>query len=190
MMRFVSHGGFTLVEALLAGVALAVAIAAILGAYIGQITLNEHSRNLSLAAQDANRVMEQLRLQNSPCAGTSPSASVPAATGVGTCTAPITSWNDWLQRCGGGKSVQPNPTVNELITLTCQNRAGTVTPCPANENPIRATVAVCWRHRNRTIGECTWNGANLVADENVVVAADTPNVIDSPVMLTTLVTCR
>jgi len=156
---------------------------------VGQVTLNEHSRNLSLTAQDANRVMEQLRLQNSPCAGTTPSAAFPPWTAACSGVAPITSWDDWLQRCGGGKSILPNPAANELITRTCQNQGGTMT-CAANDNPIRVTVAVCWRHRNRTIGECTWNGANLVADENVVVAADTPNVIDSPVMLTTLVTCR
>jgi type II secretory pathway pseudopilin PulG len=179
-----SSDGFTLAEVLLGGMALAVAMAAILGAYLGQVTLNEHARNLSVAVQDANRVMERLRQQNSPCVGTSnPSAAAPAG---------FASWDAWLNDTGatggGGKSILPTPAANELITVTTQNAAGTGPP-GANENPIRVTVAVCWRHRNRTLGECTWNNVNLVADEAVPMPADT-NVIDSPAMLTTLVTCR
>jgi hypothetical protein len=156
--------------------ALSVAIAAILGAYIGQLTLNEHARNLSLAIQDANRVIEQLRQQNSPCAvgTTAPSATAP---GGG-------SWDAWLQGAGGGKSIQPTPAVNELLILTCQNRDGTAA-CVAGDNPIRVTAAVCWRHRNRTLGECTWSGTALSASDT-----DADGVIESPAMLTTLVTCR
>ena len=193
LMKLLSRDGFTLAEVLLGGVALAVAIAAILGAYLGQITLSEHARNLQLAVQDANRVMEQLRQQNIGCGGT-PSSVPPGGAG---------SWNAWLDGAGGGKSIQPTPTVNERIVVTCQDRNGTQY-CPASQmgtewhaagaagtaNPLRVTIAVCWRHRNRTLGECSWNGASLSADQSVVVASDTPNVIDSPAMLTTLITCR
>ena len=57
-------------------------------------------------------------------------------------------------------------------------------------DPSRVTVAVCWRQRGRTIGECAWNGAALTADDTVTVTPDTADVIDAPTMLTTLVTCR
>ena len=192
--------GFTLAEVLLGGVALAVAIAAILGAYLGQVTLSEHARNLQLAVQDANRVMEQLRQKNIGC-GSTPSV-VP--------TDGAANWNAWLDAAGGGKSIQPNPTANERIVVTCQKRDGgsaatdycgsanqvgnewvSQAGATTNFNPIRVTVAVCWRHRNRTLGECTWDGAALNPDDaGVTVASDTAGVVDSPAMLTTLITCR
>ena len=156
---------------------LAVAIATLLGTFLGQLTLNEHARHLAWATNDASRVMEQLRLRNTnPCvADPNPSAAVPAATGVGTCTAPIVSWDDWLQRCGEGKSIQPNPAVNELVVVTS-----------SGADPLTVTVAVCWRHRGRTLGECTWNGA-LAANPG---AGGDVQVTESPAMLTTFMTCR
>lgn len=180
--------GFTLAELVLGAMVLAIAIAAILGAYVGQVTLNEHARNLSLAIQDASRVIEQIRQDNTSC-GASPKALWPSGT----------SWDSWLANAGGGKSLTQNIAIgNELVVVTCQDRDGT-TPSPwlscssppPGTNPLRVTVTVCWRHRQRTIGECTWNAgtSTLTADETVVVPGDT-NVIDSPAMLTTLVTCR
>src|SRR3989338_10195597 len=141
-----SSDGFTLAEVVLGGMALSVAIAAILGAYIGQLTLNEHARNLSVAIQDANRIIEQIRQQNSGC--TTPSASPPGG---------FATWDVWLNDTsptgGGGKSIQPTPNVNELVVLTAQNRDGT--PLAANANPIRVTAAVCWRHRTGRSGNVT-----------------------------------
>ena len=184
--------GATLIEVLLAALLLAVALAAILGAYLWQQVLNEHSRNLSLAIQDANRVMERLRQRNTGC--TDPTAQPPAGA----------NWDVWLASAdGGGKSLQPTLNTQELIVVTCQNRDGTQY-CPAaqmgtewhaagpagTQNPLRVTVAVCWRSRSRIIGECSWNGVALAADDTLPVALDTAGVIDSPAMLTTLVTCR
>src|SRR3989338_8388413 len=182
--------GFTLAEVLLGAMALSVAIAAILGAYIGQLTLNEHARNLSVAIQDANRVIERIRQQNTPCVGsTAPTALPPVPYNTA-----VNRWDEWLADTtatgGGGKSIQPLPNVNELVVLTAQNRAGTATwVAGSGENQIRVTAAVCWRHRARTIGECDWNGANLVENELLNMPTDT-TAIDSPAMLTTLVTCR
>ena len=193
------RSGFTLVEVVLGGLTLAIVAAAILGAYVGQVTLNEHARNLSLAVQDANRVIEQIRQQNTGCQRPS---VVPAG---------VTSWNAWMNIGGAGapKSIQPNPDTNELVAVTCQNDPRpppAVPPAPSlcgdvdqvgtgewsrqagvntDFDLLRITVAVCWRHRNRTIGECTWNGAALTASD-----AHGNGVIDSPVRLTTLVTCR
>ena len=186
-MRIHSANGFTLIEIVLGALTLVVAATAILGAYLGQGILNEHARNLSLAVQDANRVIEQIRLQNSPCnPGPNPSAVQPF--GV--------SWDDWLQTLPNVKSIgTPNVVnTNELVVITCQNRTGTAIVACNNagappEDPLRVTVAICWRQRLRTIGECMTAGALAPADgtngpDNI------PGVVESPAMLTTLVTCR
>lgn len=190
-----SHGqqatGFTLVEVVLGTFTLTIAAVAILGAYLGQVTLNEHARNLSLAVHDANRILEQIRRQNSGGACSTPSVSL------------VGGWDAWLQAQNPGKSV-PNPAAtanaSERIVVTCQNEAATQYCNPATQvsasewrstggapthDPLRVTVSVCWRHRNRTLGECAWAG-------NALTPADTNGnmVIDSPAMLTTLVTCR
>lgn len=154
--------GFTLVEVILAGMVLVIAISAIMGAYISQVTLNEHARNLSLAMNDATRVMEQIRQQNSPCAGALPTANTAGG------------WDAWLQ--AAGKSVSPTAPQLERVTVT----TGAVA------NPLEVTVAVCWRHRNRTIGECQWTGAVFTDTE----VGDGDGTVESPAMLTTLVTCR
>jgi len=60
--------GMTLVEFLMGVVVLAVAVISLLGVSVSQTRLNEHARNLSWAASDAGRVMEELRRQNTACA--------------------------------------------------------------------------------------------------------------------------
>ncbi len=125
--------GFTLIELLIGAATLAIAIVALLGAFFGQITLNEHARNMTWAINDANRVMERLRQLNSnPCGGAVPitfptadAGRVPECGGAG-----CASWDAWLASQGvpSGKSIQPfnvaNPTNNELIVVTCQNSVG------------------------------------------------------------------
>jgi type II secretory pathway pseudopilin PulG len=163
--------GLTLVEILIGAVILSVAITALLGAFVSQITLNEHARNLTWAVNDASRMMEQIRRQNSGGACAAPSVNPPAGFG---------SWDAWLTDTtvngGGGKSIQPNPAVNELMVVTSQGVL-----------PLTVTVAVCWRHRNRTLGECTWNGAVLVPNPG---AGGDLLVTESPAMLSTLMACR
>lgn len=150
---------------------LAMAIVTLLGTFLGQLTLNEHARHLAWATNDASRVMEQLRRQNSGASCAAPSATPPAG---------FASWDAWLADTtangGSGKSLQPNPAVNELVVVTS---SGT--------DPLTVTVAVCWRHRNRTLGECTWNGAALAANPG---AGGNPQVTESPAMLMTFMTCR
>ena len=211
-MRVNRSCGFTLIEFVLATLTLVVAATAILGAYVGQVTLNEHARNLSLAIQDASRVIEQLRVRNTtPCvgdsvgAGNEPTAMFPAGAGV--------SWDTWLdtQPAGGRSLLDPfgRNVQFERIVVTCQDNA-TLVQCGttgdptaqvgANEStlhpggdtnfdPIRVTVAVCWRHRNRNIGQCSGTGP-LTPDDSVPFPNNTPNVIESPAMLTTIITCR
>ncbi len=189
--------GFTLVEVVLGGATLLVAAGAILGAYIGQMTLNEHARNLALAIQDANRVIEHARAANTGATCITPNLIPPVG-------ATIDAWleNTTSPLGGGGKSIPPDPGRNaeERVVVTCQDQKtgaycnktsqGGDWPVSPNSNPsydpIRVTVGVCWRHRNRTIGECIWNAGNFS------LGPDTNNngVIDGPAVLTTLITCR
>lgn len=196
-----SSRSFTLMEIIIGAAVLTIAIVALLGAFLGQITLNEHARNLTLGMNDANRVMEQMRQQN-----TGASCSTPAVQAPGGAT-----WDAWLAGAGGGKSM---PAANsELMIVTCQDQDGGNLPsdhCNGTQigagewyvgatganglNPIRVTVAVCWRHRGRSLGECVWNGVALVPTDGTapynVNPPGTAGVIDSPAMLSTLITCR
>lgn len=171
MAALTSRRGVTLVELLIGASILAVAITGILGAYFTQIALSEHSRNMAWGANDASRVMERLRRQNTGGGCTTPSAAAPAG---------FASWDAWLADTtangGGGKSIQPNPNANELIVVT-----------PTGVDPMTITVAVCWRQRNQTWGECTWNGAALVPNP---AAGGNPAITESATMLSTLMTCR
>lgn len=165
--------GFTLVELLIGATILMIGLVIMLAAIVSEVALNEHHRNLSWALNDASRVMERLREQNTGASCTTPSAAAPSG---------FASWDAWLASSastgGGGKSLQPSPSTNELVVVTS---SGT--------NPLTVTVAICWRHRNRTVGECAWNGSALSADETIVMLNDT-SAIDSPAMLSTVMTCR
>lgn len=169
--RGAGERGLTLVE-LVVGVAfMLIAISAMLGAFWTQMSLNEHARNRAWAANDASRVMERVRQQNTGAACAVPNLSAPAG---------FASWDAWLADTtangGGGKSVQPNGAVNELVVVT-----------PTGTDPVTVTVAVCWRSRERTLGECTWSGAALSANPG---AGGNLAITESPVMLSTLMTCR
>ncbi len=192
LMTWRTRTGFTLIEVVLGTLTLVIAITAILGAFLGQAVLNEHARNLSLAIQDANRVIEQIRQDTT---GAACNLNVIPPSGA--------NWDAWLNGAGGGKSIQPTPSTNELIVVTCQNSQGTQY-CPAAQmgtawhpagpvgaqDPLRVTIAVCWRHRNRTIGECTLVDGALVPADGQNGPNTINGVIESPAMLTTLVTCR
>ena len=194
----VSTRGMTLIELVLGALTLVVAIAAILGAYLGQLTLNEHARNISLAVHDANRVIEQMRQENTPCTVITAPQSKPE---INPAFAPPNNWNAWVTANGPSLGTTP-----ELVVVTCQDPDGGTaitdycgtagqaqvgadewrTQAAATTfDPLRVTVSVCWRHRERVIGECAWNGAALSANDT-----DADGVIESPAMLTTLVTCR
>ena len=157
--------GLTLVEVMVAAVLLVVAITTLLGALMGQISGNEFSRGLAWATNDASRVLEQIRRQNTGGTCTTPDVTPPAG---------FATWDAWLAdpgaAGGGGKSVQPDPAANELVVVSTQGAV-----------PLTVVVAVCWRHRGRVIGDCTWNGAALAAN---------PGVTESPAMLSTVMMCR
>ena len=164
--------GLTLVEFLIVAMLLAIGIVSVLGAYVNQMSLAEYARNLAWASNDAARVMERLRdLNSTNCLV--PTVTVPDALCAGQ---PINNdWDRWLQFCGGGKSVQPTPIVNELIVVRT-----------TGANPLRITVGVCWRQRGRVIGECRWDGVKLVPDDKPPF----DGLIASPAAYSASMTCR
>lgn len=162
--------GLTLFEILISITVLAASILVILGVPTAQLTLVEHGRYLNSAMNDVSRVVDQMRRQNTAAACTTPSLTVPGG---------FASWDAWLTDTntgGGGKSIQPNPAVNELIVVGV---SGT--------NPLAVTVAACWRHRSRTIGECSWNGTALTPNP---AAGGSATITESPAMISTRITCR
>ena len=165
--------GMTLVELLIGAVVLVVAILSLLGVSVGQAQLNEHARNLSWAISDAGRVVEEMRRINSGAGCTTPSAASPGGS---------VSWNAWLAGPGGGKSL-------ELTGLPAESRESVAVSQTGGPDPLQMTVAICWRHRNRTFGECTWNGATLTPQQG---ANNFPNdtIFQSQAMIATEMTCR
>ena len=164
-----SERGFTLIETLLSVSIVIFAIVTLLGAYVSQVSLNEHSRNISVGLNDVTRVMERLRQLNTGAGCAAPSVAAPTG---------FASWDAWLADTsttgGGGKSIQSNLSAQELIVLSS---SGT--------DPIQVTVTSCWRHRDRVIGECSWSGTALSASD-----ANGDGIITSPVSLSTVITCR
>lgn len=159
----------TLIEVLIGTMMLAVAIGWLMSALAGQTTLNDHNRNFAWAISDVSRVMERMRQQNTGAGCTTPSAQWPGG---------FASWDAWLNDTGvnggGGKHILPNPAANELVMVT-----------PSGGVPLQVTAAICWRERTRVIGECTWNGTNLVPND-----ADGNLIFTSPAMLSTVLVCR
>lgn len=198
--RGVFQKGITLIELLLVIAILVIALAAILASIMGQLALSEHARNTSLALNDANRIVEQIRQENRGAGCTTPDIIPPLGA----------SWDAWLGDAtpligGGGKSLPP--PLNEQVFVTCLSvdaaqrcatgatpqigaqewNFGAALPAAAQQDPMRVTVSVCWRHRGRDIGECSFNTGTSNMDAS---DANNNNIIDSPVSVTTLVTCR
>ena len=213
-MRRQPNEGLTLVEVVLGAATLAIVVAAILGAYMGQLTLNEHARNLSFAMNDASRVLEKIRSENAGCQ----SNTVPEVDPEGPGSGPSNpdNWNAWMNtnNPGAPKSIGLDPQTGanrddtqERIFVTCLQQGVVGTPVNADDycgdqgiknqvgagewkrqtgatttfNPIQVTVAVCWRHRGRVVGECD---ANVSPEDR-----NSNGVIESPAMLTTLIAC-
>lgn len=163
----------TLVELLMGVLVLLIAIISLFGVFSGSSLLNEQSRHRAWAMTDASRVMERLRQQNTDAACNAPSVAPPPNPPGGN----FVSWDAWLADAGanggGGKTLLPDPA-NELVAMSS-----------SGVDPLTVTVAICWRLRSRVYGECQWIGNQLVPQD-----ADGNLIITSPVMLSTVMTCR
>ena len=104
-MQRLRTNGFTLIEIMLGASILAVVIVALMGAFISQAYLNTNARNLTAAMNNAMRVMEQIRLQNTldrqPCKAAGVPTVVPVDSNG---TALAATWNEWLQGLGGARA--------------------------------------------------------------------------------------
>ncbi|MBI2495824.1 MAG: hypothetical protein HYW10_04590 [Candidatus Omnitrophica bacterium] len=159
------RAGFILSEFLVSVAVLMAATLSLLMEGTAHLTLAEHARNVGVATNDAVRTLEQLRQQNIGTGCITPSAAPPVG---------FASWDAWLgdPAGGGGKSIQPSPLTNEMVLVRT-----------AGASPLQVTVSVCWRHRNRTLGGCGWDGAQLTDPGGVAP-------VPSPVQLFTRVTCQ
>ena len=167
--------GFTLIEMMMGASIMAVVGAALVGALLGQSSLNATARNLTAAMSDATRIMEEIRQQNTGvnCTGGVPSAAAPA---------PRTSWDDWLSN-KKAKTIPGVPGRLERIAVTCTEEGdqdgdgipnnavcGTGGARPQVSggewnnppsrfppfkpfDPIRVSVAVGWVQGQRVIGQ-------------------------------------
>ncbi len=189
--------GFTIMELMLGAAVLLIAVAALLGAYLGRSYLNENAKNLNRSMYDARRVMETIRQQNIGC--TVPTVAAPSGT----------SWNAWMV----SQSLR-TLTIPESIVVTCQNSQNPAQYCGSGAvghaaqvssaewsatvattsyDPIRVTVAVSCRQNGRVIGGSTSGPEATYKTTTGAFApldANANGVIDSQAMLTTLITCR
>ena len=74
MRRRRGSGGLTLVELMIAIAFLVIALTGLLSAFLSLSALNEYSRNVTWAVNDATRVLEQMRQQNTGGTCITPSA--------------------------------------------------------------------------------------------------------------------
>jgi|GEM_PF-1262621 len=210
--RCTAHRAFTLVELLFGLSILAIVIVALIGIYFGQSFLNANARAQLLAMNDATRVMEQIRLQNVNCSF--PSTAPP------TMVSPVSSWDGWLAAQTPSKSLSSTYSETISVTCQKETGGKTVADyCGPNQvglgdqwkfqkftsttfDPIRVTVAIGYQLQARVVGSgssgveftagLAASGSQLYGSKPLQEGPDANDngVIDSQVMLTTLVTCR
>ena len=132
---------------------LVIVVVALVGGLVGQSFLNTNARNLTAAMNDATRVMEQIRQQNSldrePCK----SNGIPTLVPVDASGNPVaTSWNAWLDTQGKSIRRQDATSTNllELVAVTCQDEDGGATAsdyCSTATTPSQVGAAE-WKVRS------------------------------------------
>lgn len=115
--------GFTLLELMIGAAVLIIALVTLIAAYVGCFTLNESARNLTIAINDGQSVMEEIRDRNN--------------------TFNITQedWTNWASQDppnGGGC----NSLDNESIIVTYPSGTGA--------SPLEILVTVNWTEKGRS----------------------------------------
>ena len=191
-------GGFSLVEVLLSVAIFVIVVVALLAAFLGYSYLNANAKAMQLAMNDATRIMEQIRTQNTSCVAPYPSIKPPG----------FESWEAWLNAQSSGKSLG---YPYEFVTVTCQDQTSTVY-CGPNQmgqnewhrpgpdvilDPLRVTVSIGYVVRVFGGGtasgpEFTYTSALIMGGLYIYYGPDQNNnrIIESNAMLTTSVTCR
>lgn len=114
--------GFTLLELMIGGTVLVLALVGLIAAYIGCFTLNESAKNLTVAINDAQCVMEEIRDRNLVYLIIQQN---------------WTTWAALNPPQGGGC----NTLDNEVTTVTY--------PSGTNQDPIEILITVSWTEKGR-----------------------------------------
>lgn len=117
-----TKNGFTLLELMIGVAVLIIALVGLIAAYIGCFSLNENARNLTIAVNDAQCVMEEIRDINIP---------------TNIIAQDWTSWAATDPPSGGGC----NRLDNETIIVTYPSGTGAI--------PLEILVTVNWTERGR-----------------------------------------
>lgn len=114
--------GFTLLELMIGAAVLILALVGLIAAYIGCFSLNESARNLTIATNHAQCVMEEIRDRNL------------------TFNIIQQNWTTWaaLNPPSGGGC---NSLDNEIITVNY--------PSGTSANPLQILVTVNWTEKSR-----------------------------------------
>lgn len=156
--------GFTLIEMMMGTSILVIVIVALVGGFLGQSFLNANARNLTAAMNDATRVMEQIRLQNSmdrePCKSNGGFPTVVPVDAAGNQIA--ATWDQWLQTEDRKKTVNtklPDSRRNALehVAVTCQDEDGGI----ASSDYCRWTPAAVQQVNSgewKAAGRGAWDG--------------------------------
>lgn len=117
-----NRSGFTLMELMAAAVILALALAGLLGAFVGNFNLIGLARNLTIATNHARSVMEEIRERNIPSFITTE------------------DWTGWAQQDapGGGGC---NTLNNENVQVSFPSGVGA--------NPLQVLITVNWTEKGR-----------------------------------------
>ncbi len=163
--------GFTLVELMLAGVILTVALVGLLGSYLLSFNLNETAKNMTSATYAIEQQIEEIRDSNFNLI--------------------FNDYNNTVFRVNDAALLAGNPV---QISFTPNfETAGSVRVDNSDPNLLKITVSMCWRQQNdRIIGEDNGRGGGIALNGMLDGAedADGDNIIDSPAMIMTLMANR
>lgn len=164
-------GGFTLVELMLAGAIMVVALVGLLGSYLLSFNLNETAKNMTLATYAIEQQMEEIRDYNFNLI--------------------FNDYNNTVFRANNVTLLAGNPI--QISFTPNLETAGSVRVDNSDPNLLRITVSMCWRQQGgRIIGEDNGRGGGIALNGILDGTEDLNgnNIIDSPAMIVTLMANR
>jgi prepilin-type N-terminal cleavage/methylation domain-containing protein len=163
--------GFTLVELMLAGAILTVALVGLLGSYLLSFNLNETAKNLTSYTYAVEQQIEEIRGHNFGMI--------------------FNDYNNTVFRANDAALLAGNPV--QISFTPNLETAGSIRVDNSDPNLLRITVSMCWRQQGgRIIGEDNGSGGGIALNGTLDGAEDANgnNIIDSPAMIVTLMTNR
>lgn len=164
-------GGFTLVELMLAGAIMVVALVGLLGSYLLSFNLNETAKNMTSATYAIEQQMEEIRGYNFNLI--------------------FNDYNNTVFRANDATLLAGNPV--QISFTQNLDTAGSVRVDNSDPNLLRITVSMCWRQQGgRIIGEDNGRGGGIALNGMLDGTEDLNgnNIIDSPAMIVTLMANR